>query len=83
MIRRGPSGPRRLSSAPAIYQEKCLSLGTGEGMAIAMAAKSRLEQAGGVLILQFLAEFDQFLLKGQKPVTDRVRQVAVVHCGIG
>ena len=42
-----------------------------------------LEQAGGVLILQFLAKVDQFLLEGQKPVTDRVRQVAVVHGGIG
>ena len=42
-----------------------------------------LEQAGGVLILEFLAQFDQLLLERQEPVTDGVWQVAVVHGGIG
>ena len=42
-----------------------------------------LKQAGGVLVFQFFAQFDQFLLECQEPVTDGVRQVAVVHGGIG
>ena len=41
-----------------------------------------LEQAGGVLIFKLLAEFDQLLLECQEPVTDGVRQVAVVHGGV-
>jgi len=48
-----------------------------------MVAELKLEQAGGVLILQFLAQFDQLLLECQEPVTDGVWQIAVVHGGIG
>ncbi len=44
---------------------------------------SGLEQAGGILILQLLAQLDQLLLERQEPVTDGVWQVAVVHGGIG
>lgn len=42
-----------------------------------------LEKAGGILIFQLLAQFDQLLLECQEPVTDGVRQVAVVHGGVG
>ena len=42
-----------------------------------------LEQVGGVLIFQLLAQFDQLLLECQEPVTDGVWQVAVIHGGIG
>jgi hypothetical protein len=38
---------------------------------------------GGVLILEFLAQLKQLLIECQEPVTDGVRQVAVIHGGIG
>lgn len=54
-----------------------LELGIGD------RSKLGLEQVGGVLIFQLLAQFDQLLFECQEPVTDGVRQVAVVHGRIG
>ena len=48
-----------------------------------LCSRLGLEQAGRVLIFQLLAQFDQLLLECQEPVTDGVRQVAVVHGGVG
>src|ERR1043165_1548590 len=52
-------------------------------MVKAMGGNPRLEQAGRVLALQFLAQFDQLLLECHEPITDGIRQVDVVHRGIG
>lgn len=54
-----------------------LELGIGD------RSRLGLEQVGGVLIFQLLAQFDQLLFECQEPVTDGVRQVAVVHGRIG
>lgn len=43
----------------------------------------RLVRRRCVSIFELLAEFDQFLFKGEKPVADRVRKIDVVHGGIG
>ena len=54
-----------------------LELGIGD------RSRLGLEQVGGVLIFQLLAQFDQLLFECQEPVTDGVRQVAVIHGRIG
>jgi len=54
-----------------------LELGIGD------RSRLGLEQAGGGLVFQFLAQFNQLLLERQEPVIDGVWQVAVVHGGIG
>lgn len=64
-------------------RDRILFSGPGKhGYATGGRANPRLEQAGGVLTLQFLAQFDQLLLECHEPITDGIRQVDVIHSGI-
>ncbi len=70
-------------SSDGTMRETAVFRATARGADLRTMHRLELEQVGRVLVFQFLAQLDQFLLKRQDSVIDRVRQVAVVHGGVG